>query len=252
MDPRRRMRDDADVGVHAGDGLIEQAQELQFAALIDDVLEHGWCADFKAAHAQLVRLLETSCERPAQRTLCRALLSLTSTALGDIGTARRLARQVIHETARPSGRTPYPTLLLLRRARTLAARSSALIGDCVRGRRAAQARFVADDPESRWLLTANEDGPWQDGPVPVQGFARFINAVQREYATFPAPGPLSPSEVAILEFVEAGKSAPQVAVLLGRSDHTIRTHLRNAYAKLGAHGRHDALVKARALGLLHT
>lgn len=252
MDPRRRIRDDADVGVHASADLIEQAQELRFAASIDDVLERGWCADFKAAHAQLVRLLETSCERPAQRSLCRALLSLASTALGDIGTARRLARQVIHETSRPSGRTPDPTLLLLRRARTLAARSSALIGDRVRAFRAAQVRFVVDDPESRWLLTANEDGPWQDGPVPVQGFARFINAVQHEYVTYFAPGVLSPCEIAILRFVDAGKSAPQVAALLGRSDHTIRTHLRNAYAKLGAHGRHDALAKARALGLLQT
>ena len=32
--------------------------------------------------------------------------------------------------------------------------------------------------------------------------------------------------------------------------NTIRTHLRNVYAKLGVHGRADAVTRARELGLL--
>lgn len=47
-----------------------------------------------------------------------------------------------------------------------------------------------------------------------------------------------------------GASAVRVAHLLERSPHTVRTHLRNAYAKLGAHDRADALSKVHALGLL--
>jgi LuxR family maltose regulon positive regulatory protein len=66
----------------------------------------------------------------------------------------------------------------------------------------------------------------------------------------PLPGPLTPSELTILRYLATGANAVRIAQLLHRSPHTVRTHLRNAYAKLGAHGRADALAKARALGLL--
>jgi DNA-binding CsgD family transcriptional regulator len=250
MDPGRPIRDDAGVGVHVGAECIEQAQEDQFATSIEAVLERGWCADFEAARTELVALLETSGERLAQRALCRALLSLSASALGDLATARRLARQAIHDTARPGMLTPHKTLLVLRYARALATRSSALVGDRVRAHRAAQARFVAGDPESRWLMTADEGSPWHDAPMLVRGFARFVDAVEREYAKRPAPSLLSPTEVAILRSVEGGSSASQIAKVSGRSAHTVRTHLRNAYAKLGAHGQKGALVRARELGIL--
>jgi LuxR family transcriptional regulator, maltose regulon positive regulatory protein len=34
------------------------------------------------------------------------------------------------------------------------------------------------------------------------------------------------------------------------SVHTVRTHIRHMSAKLGAHGRAEAVIQARALGLL--
>jgi LuxR family maltose regulon positive regulatory protein len=61
---------------------------------------------------------------------------------------------------------------------------------------------------------------------------------------------LTATEVLILKYVDSGKSPVQVARQIQRSEHTVRTHLRNAYAKLGAHGRDDALTRARALGML--
>jgi len=34
------------------------------------------------------------------------------------------------------------------------------------------------------------------------------------------------------------------------SVHTVRTHVRHLFAKLGAHSRHEAVNRTRALGLL--
>jgi len=34
------------------------------------------------------------------------------------------------------------------------------------------------------------------------------------------------------------------------SVHTVKTHIRHVYTKLGAHGRREAVEKARAHGLL--
>ena len=45
-------------------------------------------------------------------------------------------------------------------------------------------------------------------------------------------------------------SAPEVARELSVSTTTVKTHLRNLYAKLGAHSRAEAVEHARALGLL--
>ena len=44
--------------------------------------------------------------------------------------------------------------------------------------------------------------------------------------------------------------APEIASELFVSTNTIRTHLRHIYAKLGAHGRAEAVARARELGLL--
>jgi DNA-binding CsgD family transcriptional regulator len=37
--------------------------------------------------------------------------------------------------------------------------------------------------------------------------------------------------------------------MTGRNVHTVRTHIRNAAAKLDAHGRADLVARARRLGI---
>ncbi len=221
-----------------------------FAARIGDVLRLSRLGHFSAAGNVLVELRDAPASKTGERALCRALLALVSAALDDLPAARRLARQAIHDTARPSAATPPDKLRLLRLARALAVNASLLVGDAVRGRRAAQARFVAGDPESDALVRTGSALPWQNAPASVERYARFVDAVHRRYAQQRRPGALTAREVLVLEHAAAGHSAERTAALLGRSTHTVRTQLRNAYAKLGAHGREDALAKARALGLL--
>jgi LuxR family maltose regulon positive regulatory protein len=45
-------------------------------------------------------------------------------------------------------------------------------------------------------------------------------------------------------------SAPEMAKELFISQHTIRTHIKRIYGKLGVHNRSDAVRRARELALL--
>jgi hypothetical protein len=45
-------------------------------------------------------------------------------------------------------------------------------------------------------------------------------------------------------------TAPEIARELSVSPNTVRTHIKNLYAKLGTHHRAEAVERARALGLL--
>jgi LuxR family transcriptional regulator, maltose regulon positive regulatory protein len=66
----------------------------------------------------------------------------------------------------------------------------------------------------------------------------------------PLSEPLSESELRVLRYLPTNLRAPEIASELFVSLNTIRTHLRNVYAKLGVHSRTDAVKRARELGLL--
>ena len=62
--------------------------------------------------------------------------------------------------------------------------------------------------------------------------------------------PLSKSEIRVLRYLPTHLSAPEIATELSVAPSTVKTHLRNLYAKLGAHSRAEAVERARVLGLL--
>jgi len=62
--------------------------------------------------------------------------------------------------------------------------------------------------------------------------------------------PLSQSEIRVLRYMPTNLSAPEIARELSLSVHTVRTHVRHLFAKLGAHRRTEVVARARALGLL--
>ena len=72
----------------------------------------------------------------------------------------------------------------------------------------------------------------------------------RQADSFVLVDPLSQSEIRMLRYLATNLSAPEIARELSLSVHTVRTHVRHLFAKLGAHGRTEAVARARALGLL--
>ncbi len=229
--------------------LPEQYRE-RFAGGIADALRLGWSGEFAACRNVLIVLKDMQRRSEGERALCRALLGLVSIALDDDDSARRFARQAVSDSARPEKRLVGHELRYRRLARALAAVASETVGDIVRGRRAAQARFLRGDSDVASLVGMSGDMAWTQAPTSVRGYARLARLVRDRHAARPTAGPLTATEIAILRLVDAGRNAPQIALLLNRSPHTVRTHLRNAHAKLDAHGRLDALARARHLGLL--
>ena len=61
---------------------------------------------------------------------------------------------------------------------------------------------------------------------------------------------LSQRQLECLTWAEAGKSARDTGQILGISQRTVEKHLEQAYEALGVRTRIQAVVKARALGLL--
>jgi DNA-binding CsgD family transcriptional regulator len=61
---------------------------------------------------------------------------------------------------------------------------------------------------------------------------------------------LTDSEIRVLRYLPTHLTAPEIAAQLYLSVHTVTTHMRHIYAKLGAHRRHEAVDRARARGLL--
>ena len=106
---------------------------------------------------------------------------------------------------------PAP-VLLERRARRRTAHA-ALIGEILR------------------LLAGNRSAPPPTGPRPLVE-------------------PLSDSELRVLRYLPTNLTGPEIAGELYVSFNTVKTHVRNLYAKLGAHRRAEAVARARELGLL--
>ncbi|MGO9490310.1 MAG: LuxR C-terminal-related transcriptional regulator [Solirubrobacteraceae bacterium] len=61
---------------------------------------------------------------------------------------------------------------------------------------------------------------------------------------------LSEAELRVMRYLPTNLKAPEIAAELFVSTNTVRTHLRHIYAKLGAHGRAEAVARARDLHLL--
>jgi DNA-binding NarL/FixJ family response regulator len=65
-------------------------------------------------------------------------------------------------------------------------------------------------------------------------------------------GRLTRRERTVLKFLAEGRGMPEIARTMGVSEHTVRTHMQNLYAKLGAHSRLDVVRFAAKHGLVET
>jgi LuxR family transcriptional regulator, maltose regulon positive regulatory protein len=60
---------------------------------------------------------------------------------------------------------------------------------------------------------------------------------------------LSEREMRVLRYLPTNLTAPEIGAELGLSHNTIKTHMREIYAKLEVHSRSEAVERARKLGL---
>lgn len=66
----------------------------------------------------------------------------------------------------------------------------------------------------------------------------------------PSNGPLSERQLTVLRLAADGSSNKEIALGLGLSPATVKSHLATVLAILGARNRTDAAARARAVGLL--
>jgi NarL family two-component system response regulator LiaR len=80
--------------------------------------------------------------------------------------------------------------------------------------------------------------------------AVVMEAMSSGFGAAPDNGPLTSKELEVLARLAEGRSNQEIADALFVTSSTIKTHLAHIYAKLGVKGRHEALARALALGLL--
>jgi DNA-binding NarL/FixJ family response regulator len=76
-------------------------------------------------------------------------------------------------------------------------------------------------------------------------------AVAVRLAEFPERSELTEREVEVLQLVARGLSNKDVARAIGRTDETVKIHLKNTFAKLGVADRTEAVTVALTRGLIH-
>jgi LuxR family maltose regulon positive regulatory protein len=184
--------------------------------------------DPRAATAALAPVLEGSAPVPRRFWLAHAFMleAIARDTLGDPAAAGRAVERAL-DVAEPDGAL---MAFLLQPAPGLLERHAR---DCP--------RHAALISEILSLLPAEPGGYAKMAPPRPRG-AREETARLIE--------PLSRSEVRVLRYLPTNLPAPEVARELSLSVHTVRTHMRHIFAKLGVHRRTEAVTRARALGLL--
>ncbi len=181
--------------------------------------------DPRAATAALAPVLSGAAPVPPTTWLAHAWLleAIARDALGDPAAARDAMRSAL-DTAEPD--RALTAFLLHPPAQELFDRYTP--------DRPEHAALVA---EIRSLLPA-EPNPGAHGgsPRPADS-SRLVD-------------PLSKSEIRVLRYLATNLSTPEIARELSLSVHTVRTHVRHLFVKLGAHDRTKAVARARTLGLL--
>ena len=76
-------------------------------------------------------------------------------------------------------------------------------------------------------------------------------SVAASLAQYHARDQLTPRELEVVELVAQGLSNKEIAVAIGRTDETVKIHLKSVFAKLQVTTRTEAVRVALTRGLVH-
>ena len=86
--------------------------------------------------------------------------------------------------------------------------------------------------------------------VAAEHSGRSLHGLDRAVPSQPLVEPVSMREMQVLKLLDSEASAPEVALQLFVSHHTVRTHTQHIFAKLQVNTRRAAVLRAREYGLL--
>jgi len=203
--------------------------------------------DPHAAIVTLAPVLDGSAPIPPRTWLVIAFMleAIAQDALGDRGAAGRAVARALDLGETDSAVMAFllhPAPGLLERHAPDCAKHASLIAQVL-------SLVSAQHEPQAGLDVPGPGGNGGTGSPPMRGGitgGRPPGATEPHHLT----DPLSQSEIRVLRYLPTNLSAPEIARELSVSVNTVRTHMRHLFGKLGAHGRSDAVARARALGLL--
>jgi DNA-binding CsgD family transcriptional regulator len=102
----------------------------------------------------------------------------------------------------------------------------------------------------RGRLRENADNIRRFGYADVALLLQAVDQALTNGAVGPRPSQLTSAELDTLQLLRSGLIPKQIALRKGISVYTVRVHIANAIAKLGCHGRAEAISEASRLGLI--
>jgi LuxR family maltose regulon positive regulatory protein len=250
-------------------GLLEQAERLYVRSPVPEIRPIGalqarlWLAQGRLEEAfAWARRQQLSADDDldyarefAHITLARALLA-RATHDGDrrAGTDALALLDRLLATAEAHTRTGSTIDILVALALAHRARRDTASAVTAVGRAAALA-----EPHGFVRTFVDEGEPMRDllrhlvaGGVGGAYARRLLGSFEQSAPTRPKglPEPLTPREVEILRLVAVGLRNQEIAEQLVISLPTVKRHIANTYAKLGAGHRTEAIARAQALGVL--
>lgn len=170
-----------------------------------------------------------------QSSLASTASGLVQAKQGRLEEARRELEQALRSRVRWPGLSPWPTL-------------EAELG-------LAEVLLNMDDRTGCAAVLAEAQGVLTALPGGGQAQSARLERLQRRLAylsgdTATPAGMLTERELGVLRLLQGGLSAGKIAQEIERSPNTVKTHIKASYRKLGASSRHEAVTRARELGLL--
>jgi LuxR family maltose regulon positive regulatory protein len=202
------------------------------------------------------RLLSGTDRHVRERGELRIATAALRLAVGDPGTAVAELGPVLDGSARVGWRS------WLAQAFLLDAIASDALGNPAAAGRAIERALEEAEPDGALLWFLLHPAPVllerhaRQGTAHEALIAQILNALaENRLDVQPKESqlsfvPLSDSELRVLRYLPTHLSAPEIAAELSVSVHTVKTHLRNLYIKLGVHRRADAVESARVLHLI--